>query len=109
MTRTLPGRPTIPAADVPALVERVFGRRVDVLGELPSDRDRNFRLQDREAHSLLALKVANAGEPPALVDLQDAVLDRLAGAVGPARAPRRAAVVGAESAVWHGTGQRRHR
>ena len=72
---------TRPAIDAPAAAEALaahWGIR-GVLRPLPSERDRNFAVsvdgQDR-----FVLKIANAAEDPAFLDLQHRALERLAAA-----------------------------
>jgi 4-aminobutyrate aminotransferase-like enzyme/Ser/Thr protein kinase RdoA (MazF antagonist) len=73
-------RPALAATEAQCLAERLYGLRVSATG-LPSERDQNFLLRtDRDA---FVLKVSGTDEPDAHLEMQNAVLDRLA-AVAPA-------------------------
>ena len=71
-------------ADAPAFdaagAERVARELYGISGRahaLPSERDQNFLVEGRDGERLV-LKIANAGEDPALIDAQQRALDHLA-------------------------------
>ncbi|HEV8149554.1 MAG TPA: phosphotransferase, partial [Gemmatimonadales bacterium] len=74
-------RPRIGTAEAAELALERFGLR-GVLDELPSERDRNFRITT-PAGERYVLKLAHADESPEILDLQHRALERIA-----ARAPQ---------------------
>lgn len=65
--------PSFPVEQAQQITEAVFGV-VGSLRPLPSERDQNFRVRDREGHSFV-LKFSNPGDPPGVVEMQtDAML-----------------------------------
>jgi len=69
-------RPTLGVDDARRIARELFGLD-GAAEELPSERDRNFRLTTAPGESVV-LKVAHAGESPGNLDLQHRALERLA-------------------------------
>jgi Ser/Thr protein kinase RdoA (MazF antagonist) len=74
-------RPSIDVASATAVLERHWGL-AGSLRPLPSERDRNFAVSI-EGVERFVLKIANATEDPAFLDLQHRALERLAAAAVP--------------------------
>lgn len=75
MSSRLPGRPFLSPDAASALAKEQFGVEANA-HELPSDRDLNFRLEDTEG-PVGVLKLSNAHEDRAFLDLQARAMDRL--------------------------------
>ncbi|MDX1547991.1 MAG: aminotransferase class III-fold pyridoxal phosphate-dependent enzyme [Rhodothermales bacterium] len=71
-------RPRLSAAEAERLTAAQYGI-AGTAAPLPSDRDQNFRVETPEGAAYV-LKIAHAGEDPALLEAQHAVLGRLAAA-----------------------------
>jgi Ser/Thr protein kinase RdoA (MazF antagonist) len=78
-------RPTIDAAGAAAILDAHWGLR-GTLRPLPSERDRNFAVAIDGADRLV-LKISNATEDAANLDLQHRAMDRLAAAGIPCQLP----------------------
>lgn len=79
-------RPTFTELDATRLAEEWYGLRATAR-ELPSERDRNFHLQTATGEAFV-LKIANAADARALLELQNAVMDRVAARAQAVRVPR---------------------
>ncbi len=75
MTEPRP-RPSFGPAEAADVLARVYGLRAESVEELPSERDRNFRVRSGGADRVL--KIANAAEPREILEFQNAVLAFLA-------------------------------
>ena len=80
-------RPRVDAPEACTLAEELFALSVTTAEVLPSERDANFLLEAADG-SRYVLKVSAAGEERALLELQHAMLDRLADDSAPYRFPR---------------------
>lgn len=79
--------PRFTAEDALRIARDVFGVVAVAAEPLPSERDQNFRLRDAAGGDLV-LKLSQTGEDPAVLECQNAMLERLAAAGGPFRFPR---------------------
>ncbi len=63
-------RPSFDAAEVIDIARRTFDVDADGARDLGSERDQTFLLLDREDHPLAVMKVSNAAEDPATLDME---------------------------------------
>ncbi|HLJ46872.1 MAG TPA: aminotransferase class III-fold pyridoxal phosphate-dependent enzyme [Bryobacteraceae bacterium] len=71
--------PRFSVAEAVRLADEFYGLRAQSAVELPSERDQNFRLTEAGGHEFV-LKIANSEEKPEFLDLQNRMLEFLAGA-----------------------------
>ncbi|MCZ6598064.1 MAG: aminotransferase class III-fold pyridoxal phosphate-dependent enzyme [Planctomycetota bacterium] len=88
-------RPTLSASDARRLTAELYGLEVE-LAPLPSERDQNFRARTADGRSFV-LKIANAAEERANLELQHAVIERAAGLGVPEPVPTQAGATIAEA------------
>ena len=70
-------RPRFSAERAVDVARQLYGLEVEVLEELPSERDQNFHLRDREGTELV-LKFSNTEEPRSVLELQNEALRHVA-------------------------------
>jgi 4-aminobutyrate aminotransferase-like enzyme/Ser/Thr protein kinase RdoA (MazF antagonist)/murein DD-endopeptidase MepM/ murein hydrolase activator NlpD len=71
-------RPSLAPEEALQVVRDEFGIAAESARSLPSDRDQNFLIQDQGSAKRYVLKVSHAGEDPAVLDLQNRMLEHLA-------------------------------
>jgi 4-aminobutyrate aminotransferase-like enzyme/Ser/Thr protein kinase RdoA (MazF antagonist) len=101
--------PVLTATDAARVADEVFGlRRATAADPLDSERDQNFRLDTSERGEFV-LKIANAAEDPAVLDLQNRALQHVAQRDPELEVPRLVLTPGGEtSALVTGPDGRRH-